>query len=87
MTQKITDVSSDENLHVGAATHANVFRLRTPKNKTWNVAYFLNCGSLDGQELIHQLLLVITCCHFWPDFGYCALCPMLVGETKGLLHF
>ena len=84
MTQKITDVSSDENLHVGAATHANVFRLRTPKNKTWNVAYFLNCGSLDGQELIHQLLLVITCCHL---AGFWVLCIVsdAGGGNKGLV--
>ena len=46
----------------GAATHVNVFRARTTRNETWNLAYFLNCGSLDGDELVRQILLVITCC-------------------------
>jgi len=53
------DKSSNYN---GAATHANVFRARTTQNETWNLAYFLNCGSLDGDELVRQILLVTTCC-------------------------
>jgi len=46
----------------GAATHVNVFRARTTRNETWNLAYFLSCGSLDGDELVRQIILVTPCC-------------------------
>ena len=40
----------------------NIFRLRTAFNQTWNVAYYFNCGSLDGDELLRQLIIVIIAC-------------------------
>ena len=52
----------DKNPYVAAASHANVYRLRTGRNETWNVAYFFNDGSLDAEDLLQQLLIVITAC-------------------------
>ena len=40
----------------------NIFRLRTAFNQTWNVAYYFNCGSLDGDELLRQLITIIIAC-------------------------
>ena len=48
--------------YLGVATMVNIFRLRTAFNQTWNVAYYFNCGSLDGDELFRQLITVIIAC-------------------------
>jgi hypothetical protein len=58
----VEDDEEERGTYVGAATFANVFRLRTCFNQTWNVAYFFNCGSLDGDDIVKQLLMVITAC-------------------------
>eukprot|EP00536_Pseudo-nitzschia_multiseries_P007553 jgi/Psemu1/18199/gm1.18199_g len=52
----------DTHEYIGAALYANVYRARTATNQTHNVAYFLNCGSLDGDSILKQILHVITCC-------------------------
>ena len=31
-------------------------------NQTWNAVYYFNCGSLDGDELLRQLINVIIAC-------------------------
>ena len=36
--------------------------MRAAFNQTWNVGYFFNCGSLDGDEVLRQLLIVIIAC-------------------------
>ena len=46
--------------YVGASTYANVFKLRTARNKTWTLAYYFNTGSLDGDDVIKQLLDVLA---------------------------
>ena len=56
------NLDDEETSYVGAASKANVFRARTGKNQSWNIAYFLNCGSLDGDTIVKQILHVITCC-------------------------
>ena len=48
--------------YIEAATSANVFRLRTGRNETWNVAFYFNSGSLTGDDLVKQILTVITAC-------------------------
>ena len=54
--------TENDSSYMSAASYANVFRVRTEKNHAWNVAYFLNDGTLDGDTLIKQILYVITCC-------------------------
>ena len=54
--------TENDSSYMSAASYANVFRVRTEKNHAWNVAYFLNDGTLDGDALIKQILYVITCC-------------------------
>ena len=58
--------NEDEELekYVDAATYANVWRLRTYDNRTWNVGYFFNSGSLDSDDLVKQLLIVLLVCRF-----------------------
>ena len=56
-----SDLDSEKS-YVGVATMVNVFCLRTAFNQTWNVAYYFNCGSLDGDELLRQLIIVIIAC-------------------------
>ena len=46
-----TNLESDKT-YLGVATMVNIFRLRTAFNQTWNVGYFFNCGSLDGDEVL-----------------------------------
>ena len=45
-----------------AATYANVWRIRTYRNETWNVGYFYNDGYLDSDELLKQLLIILSSC-------------------------
>ncbi|OEU06332.1 hypothetical protein FRACYDRAFT_254884 [Fragilariopsis cylindrus CCMP1102] len=51
--------NEERGTYVGAATFANVFGLRTCFDQTWNVVHFSNCGSLDGNDIVKQLLMVI----------------------------
>ena len=51
-----------EKSYMCVATMVNIFRLKTAFNQTWNVAYYFNCGSLDGDELLRQLTTVIIAC-------------------------
>ena len=51
--------NEERGTYVGAAISANVFLLRTRFDQTWNVVYFSNCGSLDGDDIVKQLLTVI----------------------------
>ena len=50
--------------YVDAATYGNVSRLRTYENRIWNVGYFFNSGSLDSDDLVNQLLIVLLLCGF-----------------------
>ena len=54
--------SESDKTYLGVATMVNIFRLRTAFNQRWNVGYFFNCGSLDGDEVLRQLLIVIIAC-------------------------
>ena len=48
--------------YVGAATYCNIWRARTDYNQTYNVGYFFSCGDMDGDDVVKQLLQVITAC-------------------------
>ena len=50
--------------YIEVATSANVFRLRTGRNETWNVAFYFNSSSLTGDDLVKQILTVISKCEF-----------------------
>jgi hypothetical protein len=43
------------------ATHVNSFRLKTGNDFSHNGEYFYNDGALKGDEILGQLLWVITC--------------------------
>ena len=60
-TEDDSELNSEKS-YLGVATMVNIFRLRTAFNQTWNVAYYFNCGSLDGDELLRQLIIVIIAC-------------------------
>ena len=53
---------NSEKSYLGVATMVNIFYLRTGFNETWNIAYFLNYGNMDGGELLRQLFNVIIVC-------------------------
>eukprot|EP00536_Pseudo-nitzschia_multiseries_P000756 jgi/Psemu1/1698/gm1.1698_g len=56
-----TSSEKDKDPYFEPATYANVFRAsRTARNQTFNVAYFINSGSLDGDYVLRQLLHVVA---------------------------
>ena len=57
-----TETSLEYNEDRTAATYANVWRIRTYRNETWNVGYFYNDGYLDSDELLKQLLIILSSC-------------------------
>eukprot|EP00536_Pseudo-nitzschia_multiseries_P010146 jgi/Psemu1/25142/gm1.25142_g len=59
-----TTIEKNKDPYFEPATYANVFRARTARNQTFNVAYFFNSGSLDGDDVLRQLLHVIAALEF-----------------------
>eukprot|EP00536_Pseudo-nitzschia_multiseries_P005420 jgi/Psemu1/12527/gm1.12527_g len=59
-----TTSEKDKDPYFEPATYAKVFRARTARNQTFNVAYFFNSGCLDGDDVLRQLLHVIVALGF-----------------------
>eukprot|EP00536_Pseudo-nitzschia_multiseries_P009562 jgi/Psemu1/23564/gm1.23564_g len=59
-----TTSEKDKDPYFEPATYVNVFRARTARNQTFNVAYFFNSGSLDADDVLRQLLHVIAALEF-----------------------
>ena len=79
--KKLIGIERLKNEH---ATYVNQWRFRSTHNKTTNLEFFMNSGSLTGDDMLHQLMHVLAMCNLI-NVKVVGLCLDAGGSNSSLL--